>query len=246
MFVHLKDDLDVDPIDWVGCLDPFDASDDSRPVYRRGPLTRYGIAKDIQELLAGVRTDLDSFSDVESFALMTSGYRMTEHEFRHSRCIEGFDEPAEQHPWDFLTVEEGMKGGGPKYDYMKRQLGVSHALAFKVWKLSKVLKVTSWVLAAAALIFAIWATLRWPTFTIIPEITLWGIAVFIVTSLALSLLAFVVGNWAKRVVKWRDTLWLIALGVAMAALGWIFARIHLHIFDPWFLRLGSLKTFNKA
>ena len=41
MFVHLKDDLDVDPIDWIGCLDPYDASDDSRPAYRRGPLTVY-------------------------------------------------------------------------------------------------------------------------------------------------------------------------------------------------------------
>ena len=86
MFVHLKDDLDVDPIDWIGCLDPYNASDDSRPAYRRGPLTRYGIAKDIQELLAGVRTDLDSFTDVEAFALMTSAYRMTEHEFRFSHC----------------------------------------------------------------------------------------------------------------------------------------------------------------
>lgn len=246
MFVHLKDDLDVDPIDWLGCLDPFNASDDSRPVYRRGPLTRYGIAKDIQELLAGVRTDLDSFSEVESFALMTSAYRMTEHEFRHSKCIEGFPEPSEQHQWDFLAVEEGMKGGGPKYDYLKRQLGVSHALAFKIWKLSKPLKVTAWVLAAVALVFAVWASFRWPTLTVVPQITLWGIAVFVASFVALSLLAFLVGKWVKRVVRWRDTAWLIALGVAMAALGWILARIHLHIFDPWFLRGGSLETFKKA
>src|SRR5262245_58748765 len=88
MFVHLKEDLDVDPIDWIGCLDPFDASDDSRPPYRRGPLTRYGIAKNMQKLLAAVRTDLDSFSDVEAYTLMTSAYRMTEHEFRLSKCIE--------------------------------------------------------------------------------------------------------------------------------------------------------------
>src|SRR4029079_15843225 len=62
MFVHLKEDLDVDPVDWIGCLDPFDASEDPRPINRRGPLTRYGIDKDIQRQLAAVRTDLDSFS----------------------------------------------------------------------------------------------------------------------------------------------------------------------------------------
>ena|SRR6476620_8219020 len=53
MFVHLKGDLEVDPIDWINCLDPYDASDDSRPASRRGPLTSYGIAKDMQELLSG-------------------------------------------------------------------------------------------------------------------------------------------------------------------------------------------------
>lgn len=246
MFVHMKDDLDVDPIDWLGCLDPFNASDDSRPAYRRGPLTRYGIAKDIQELLAGVRTDLDSFSDVEAFALMTSAYRMTEHEFRHSKCIEGFPEPAEQYQWDFLAVEEGMKGGGPKYDYLKRQLSVSNALAFKIWKLSKPLKVTALGLAAIAFAFAVWASFHWATLTVVPSITLWKIAVFVASFVALSFLAFLIGKWVKRVVRWRDTVRLIALSIGMAVVGWIVARIHLHIFDPLFLRGGSLETFKKA
>jgi hypothetical protein len=83
VFVHLKKDLDVDPVDWVDCLEPYDASDDARPPARKGLLTRYGISKDIQLDLAGVRTDLDSFSDVEAYALMTSGYRMTEWEFQN-------------------------------------------------------------------------------------------------------------------------------------------------------------------
>ena len=62
MFVHLKGDLEGDPVDWIACQDPYDASDDARPPSRRGPLTRYGIAKDVQALLSGIRTDLDSFS----------------------------------------------------------------------------------------------------------------------------------------------------------------------------------------
>jgi predicted acylesterase/phospholipase RssA len=246
MFVHLKDDLDVDPIDWLGCLDPFDASDDSRPAYRRGPFTRYGIAKDIQELLAGVRTDLDSFSDVEAFALMTSAYRMTEHEFRYSKCVEGFPEPAEDYQWDFLTVEEGMKGSGPKYDYLKRQLGASHALAFKVWKLSKPLQITAMVLAVIAVAFAVWATFHWAASTVVPRITLWQIAVFIVSFVIVSLIPVLFGKWVKRVIRWRDTVKVIALGVAMALLGWILARLHLHVFDPMFLRGGSLDAFKKA
>ena len=246
MFVHLKDDLDVDPIDWIGCLDPYNASDDSRPAYRRGPLTRYGIAKDIQELLAGVRTDLDSFTDVEAFALMTSAYRMTEHEFRFSHCIEGFPEPAEQWKWDFLEVEAGMKGGGPKYDYLKRQLSVSGSLAFKIWKLSKLLKVTAIVLGVLAVAFVVWAIFHWSTLTVVPRITIWDIAVYVATFVFFSLLALVAGKWLTRAVRWRDTLKLIAVGILMAVLGWIVARLHLHIFDPMFLRGGSLETFKKA
>jgi predicted acylesterase/phospholipase RssA len=246
MFVHLKDDLDVDPIDWIGCLDPFNASDDSRPAYRRGPLTRYGIAKDIQELLAGVRTDLDSFSDVEAFALMTSAYRMTEHEFRYSKCIEGFPEPAEPFPWDFLAVEEGMKGSGPKYDYLKRQLSVSGSLAFKIWKLSTPLKATAIGLAVLALAFIVWAVFHWSTLTVVPKITIWDIAVYVVTFLLLSLVTLVAGKWVKQTLRWRDTIRLILLGIAMAVFGWLFARLHLHIFDPMFLRGGSLETFKKV
>jgi hypothetical protein len=245
MFVHLKDDLDVDPIDWLGCLDPFDASDDSRPAYRRGRLTRYGIAKDIQALLAGVRTDLDSFSDVEAFALMTSAYRMTEHEFRFSNCVEGVLDPEEPYDWDFLAVEEGMKGGGAKYDYLKRQLSVSGSLAFKIWKLSLPLRVTAWVLAAAAIVFTIWACFHWATSTIVRAITLWDIGVFVATSIVVSLATFLIGKKIMKVVRLRQTLTLIIVGIIMALVGWIAARIHLLIFDPMFLKGGSLETFKK-
>jgi predicted acylesterase/phospholipase RssA len=246
MFVHLKDDLDVDPVDWIGCLDPFNASDDSRPTYRRGPLTRYGIAKDIQRLLAGVRTDLDSFSDVEAFALMTSAYRMTEYEFRFSKCIEGFPAPAEDYKWDFLAVEEGMKGSGRKYEFLKRQLSVSSSLAFKIWKLSKPLKVTAIVLAVLALAAVVWSIFRWATVTVVPRITIWDIAVYAATLILLSLVTLVAGKWAKRALRWRDTLRLMVLGISMAVLGWIVARLHLHFFDPMFLRGGSVERFKKA
>jgi predicted acylesterase/phospholipase RssA len=246
MFVHLKDDLDVDPIDWIGCLDPFDASDDSRPAYRRGPLTRYGIAKDVQELLAGVRTDLDSFSDVEAFALMTSAYRMTEHEFRYSKCIEGFTEPTEPYAWDFLAVEEGMKGSGSKYEDLKKQLSVSSALAFKIWKLSTPLRITSWVLAVAAIGFSIWACFRWASEVVLGPITLWDIGAFIASTVVFALLTYVIGKKLMRIIRLRETLVRIAVGILITLLGWIGSGIHLLFFDPLFLRRGSLDTFKKV
>jgi predicted acylesterase/phospholipase RssA len=140
MFVHLKGDLEVDPIDWINCLDPYDASDDSRPASRRGRLTSYGIAKDMQELLSGIRTDLDSFSEAEAYALMTSAYRMTEYQFKYLKCVEGFANPAQAEPWKFLEIENSMKGSGQSYDYLKKLLKAGNSLAFKVWQIDPVLK----------------------------------------------------------------------------------------------------------
>jgi predicted acylesterase/phospholipase RssA len=162
MFVHLKGDLEVDPIDWINCLDPYDASDDSRPASRRGPLTSYGIAKDMQELLSGIRTDLDSFSEAEAYALMTSAYRMTEYQFKYGKCVEGFANPAKNEPWKFLEIESSMKGAGQSYDYLKKLLAAGSSLAFKVWQIDPVLKygLRSVLMLIAAAIAAVFY-LRW-------------------------------------------------------------------------------------
>jgi predicted acylesterase/phospholipase RssA len=249
MFVHLKDDLDVDPIDWIGCLDPFDASDDSRPAYRRGPNTRYGVAKEIQKLLASVRTDLDSFCDIEAFALMTSAYRMTEHEFRYSKCLEIFRQSGATvtpKQWEFLEVEAGMKGSGARYDYVKRQLSVSHMLAFKIWRLSPVLRVISWMLGLAAVSSAVWACFHWASKTVVKPITLWDIGSYIVTTVAFAVLTYVIGKKLMKIVRLRETLIRVAAGIAISLLGWIVSGIHLLLFDRMFLRGGSLKRFKKV
>jgi hypothetical protein len=63
MFIHLTKDLDADPVSWVG--------EKTKPPRKRPETTSYGIDPDLQRKLAAVRTDLDSFSDAEAYALMT-------------------------------------------------------------------------------------------------------------------------------------------------------------------------------
>jgi Patatin-like phospholipase len=108
MFIHLKQDLDIEPVDWLGCDEP---PEDDDPGRVRQPRTSYGIRKQIQELLAGIRTDLDAFSDVEAYALMTSGYRMAA-QFLPAVTIL----PARQPPavdWPFLKIEGVMTRTNP-------------------------------------------------------------------------------------------------------------------------------------
>ncbi|MCA1632153.1 MAG: patatin-like phospholipase family protein [Acidobacteria bacterium] len=244
MFVHLKGDLDVDPIDWVDCQDPFDASDDARPVSRRGPLTGYGIAKSVQQQLAAVRTDLDSFSDVEAYTLMTSAYRITEQAFR-LKCVEGFPEPKSPLAWKFLEVEDAMRYPGKRYRHVQKLLGVSGSKAFKIWMLSTPLKILAAVLALAAAAFIVYAFIRWRHEPIVQTITLGAVGIAVLTYLLTQVITMVVGKNAMKVIKLRQTLIRIAVGMGTALLGWLAARLHLHVFDRMFLSRGSLKNFKK-
>ena len=275
MFVHLKGDLEVDPIDWINCLDPYDASDDARPTSRRGPLTRYGIAKDIQELLSGIRTDLDSFSEAEAYALMTSAYRMTEYQFKHEDCVEGFDEPEEAETWKFLRIERCMRGVGSGYEYLRTLLRAGSSLAFKVWQIDPFLKYTLrlfLVLVAVSLGFAIYNWwdqplpasvaqygtngLGWLAQTIdqflrtltFKRFVTWLLGLYS-AYLLVRILHSVLGDYlADKViilVRWKDTLRRLALATFVSTFGFVAAVAHVYFFDRRFLRLGSMAIIDK-
>ncbi|MGB8508560.1 MAG: tetratricopeptide repeat-containing protein [Pyrinomonadaceae bacterium] len=244
MFVHLKGDLDVDPIDWVDCQDPFEASDDARPVSRRGPLTGYGVAKSTQEQLSAVRTDLDSFSDVEAYTLMTSGYLMTEKAFEQ-KCVEGFGEPERAEEWKFLAVKDGMRYPGKQYRHVQKLLSVSGSKAFKIWKLSAPLKVLAGVLGIIALVAVVWAFIYWRDSVAIKTVTIGAVGLAILSFILTQLAKMALGKNVMRVIKFRDTLIRIIIGIFVAVLGWLAVLIHLHIFDKMFLRNGSLAKFKR-
>ncbi len=268
MFVHLKGDLDVDPVDWIDCLDPYDPDEGYRPLWRRDKYTRYGIGKDVQQLLSALRTDLDSFSEAEAYALMTSGYRMTEYQFKQGKCVEEFYEPEQNEPWKFLEIEEFMRGSGKGHEYLKTLLRAGNSLAFKVWRFDPLLKTilrVVLVLIALAIIATVynWWTAPLPiaeraadsltnlaqsfrnlTFKQIGNYVI----AFVSSTVALMVLAKVlttlfgtfVSENALLLVRWKDTLRRVAIAAFLSTFGWAAAFIHLYIFDKRFLRLSTL------
>ncbi|MGB9439187.1 MAG: tetratricopeptide repeat-containing protein [Desulfobacterales bacterium] len=231
VYLHLKKDLEVNPINWLGCKEPSDISDESRPAEGDRSPTSYGIPKDIQERIAGIRTDLDSFSDKEAFALMTSGYRMTEFEFKHQ--IETHLQDTKTPPdWPFLQVEESMQDNEKSQD-MRKLLKVAGNTALKIWLLSKPLKIVGMIIALAAVIAFLAVSFKWPA---LPLITLGMIG----TSLLFFIIGLFVGKTILRIANFRETLTQIAIGVGMSLLGWGAARLHLHVFDKWYLRAGRM------
>ncbi|HWH79996.1 MAG TPA: patatin-like phospholipase family protein, partial [Candidatus Binatus sp.] len=107
-FIHLKKGLMTEPIEWINCQDP------NPPVADSSTKTDYHVDKELQAQLAALRTDLDSFSEVEAYALMLSGYLMTEQEVKaldeqhrrdgHPGIWGGYDIDAPRGQWKFLEL----------------------------------------------------------------------------------------------------------------------------------------------
>lgn len=174
-FVHLKKDLDIELRDWAGAK--------PRSPAPAGGRTCYGIDKDLQRLISGIRTDLDVFTEVEAYALMASGYLMTAHEFgeddsgkpinrplRQAALASGFNVDAAGEDWEFRQLESLLGEPADSVDPRRRdlalQLEVGANMFFKVWHLYPALRGlgsrwTKWTLAVTALTsvaLALWNT----------------------------------------------------------------------------------------
>jgi predicted acylesterase/phospholipase RssA len=229
MFIHLKQGLEVDPVDWIDSQDP----SQRRTVL---PLLKHGVQREIQSYLAALRTDLDSFSDAEGYALMCDGYLMTEHALGSEEQPLGFElgkPPRES--WSFLEVEKYMSR--PAQDnLLLRQLKAGDKLFFRIWSLSPSLKrigaaiVVGLLAAAAYLIYWCWTKQLF-------ALTVGGL-LLLVGGIVASLWGLA---WVSKVVNYRKTLEQVLIGIGLAGVGALLARLHLHMFDRLFLRQGRLE-----
>jgi predicted acylesterase/phospholipase RssA len=245
MFIHLKKDLDVDPLDWVGCPDPFDADDESRAVGPRGPLTDYGVRKDVQKLLAAIRTDLDAFSDTEAYALMTSGYLMTEREF--GECVEDIGErPRDRSPWRFLALEEPMKKIGESEMMHLLEVARSRMLRERIWDYLKYLYFAAFLLlvvlplGVGALVYSSRDDLWLAVFVFV----FWAlilVALLVVFGGLFLVLPLLVVTLGVKLLHRNKTVGQIVSGLLLALFGWLPARFQLHVLDKIYLRLGNIK-----
>ena len=266
MFIHLKKDLEVDPVDWVGCDDTYESFDESHTAERRGVVTSYGVRKDIQQSLSGIRTDLDSFSDKEAYALMLSGYRMAGHEF--AECIKGFPtQPDERPEWRFLAIEKQMdrvKGFEDAHKNLTQVLNVGNSRALKVWKLTPILPAFFLLIAFVIIATLLWVymTSEWLQFAVavlrrivfglltgifggvgklldsLSSTLITPVGAVVVTVIGIA--SLIIGWRVIQTIQKRKPLGQIAVGLVMATVGWIAATIHLHVFDKLYLRQGRV------
>jgi len=225
-YMHLKQGLEITPKDWNGCDDP---KENPRASSAAVQFTPYDIRMDVQRRLADIRTDLDSFCDAEAHALMMSGYKMTAHNLKDR----GFATGRVKHDWDFEYIDEAMKTGHQRLLDILAQAG---GLAFKIWHLSRPLRVTGSVLILLAFVAA--AIAAWKTQDV-PLITLGGL----LTTILIFLLTAALGPAVGRILSAPGWLRRAAFGVGAAAAGWAIVAVHINWFDRMYLKFGHRSHF---
>lgn len=230
MFVHLKHGLSAEVVDWVGCRDPYRRA---VPVGRRAEEGGGdGIPSAILRRLSEIRTDLDAFSEVEAFALMYAGWRMTHQAFAGP----GLNWMAEDEParadWRFKAIESHLTVPS-RADRLIRLLDVGRYRAFKVWRLVTPLRILGVVLVLVALAaLGLLARAYWDR----PLVTVGAVASFAIGAIGTA----VFGSWAMRAKEPGASVRKIVAGIGLAMLGWLIVGVHLSLFNRLFLRVGRV------
>src|SRR5690606_16784036 len=105
---------------------------------------RFGVDPEVQARLARIRTDLDSFTEIEARSLMLAAYQMSGPELER---VFGSRTTAPSSDWDFLRMRAWMRR--PTSAYL-RHLDVGQSKVCKVYRLSWAATAAAVLLVAAA------------------------------------------------------------------------------------------------
>lgn len=249
VYLHLKQDLVQPELTWIRGGKNCGHENDGRT-------TSYGVDRNVQLLLSNVRTDLDSFSEVEAEALMADGYLIAES--RIDQDSVGIYDPAcpavhrNTSPcWQFLRVKPYLED--PNLDPLFcRQLEIAGSSAFEVFKRLRWLFYT---VNGLGLLLA--ATLLWHMIVVDPNHTVRFVdglyrnlntyRALGVTTLVLLLYGalFLLPRRLRWVAWLRDFPRLLALRAAAATIAAAAAWIHILVFDQLFLWQGRVSRLKR-
>jgi NTE family protein len=236
--VHLRKGLPVESVPWIGV--------DGQPAPGGGellpPMSRtFGVHLEVQRLLSRIRTDLDSFTEIEADSLMLDGYLMSGDTLRAAQGIADLipaNAPSVRGNWKFLAVRPWLER--PNKEYLKHlRVGKEHA--FKVFRLSPLVTIIT-VLVAGVIAWLLW---WWQA----PRIQAWWRTPVTIGQLVMGMVILALGfiPWASRYFKWlrflRPTVEIITrffIRGLVPALGAGLVWIHLRIFDRLFLFFGRV------
>ena len=244
-FLHLRQELQGPELGWG------EGEQANGTVQGAGGPTTYGVDKEIQLRLSRVRTDLDSFSEVEAQALMADGYLIAKSQITSALAQERDPScPADAQScacrWGFLRVAPYL--ANPKLDPLfARQLEISSQIAFKVFARFPWLR---WTARGLGLVLT--ATLLWYMICVNPcdpvefarilyeHVNTHRELGLTVLALLLYGVLFLLPRRLRWVAMLRDLPRLLALRAGTATIAAAAAWLHILVFDRLFLWQGRV------
>jgi len=226
--VHLKNGLTQLPVSWINCTDVNRSIIYDKEIEDENALLKYGIMKKIQKGLSEVRTDLDSFNDLEAYALMYSGYKQMMHD--------GNSLNLKRENWDFLKVADCCTFPSEEKK-LANQLKVSCYVPFKLVRMSKWLRYIVLGIGGLLLLALFYFLfINWNNSEPLIKVS-YGFVGFTLIVFLVSFLSKFLANLIniESVVKKKGALLLLI------TLGWVFSQVYIRIFNPWYNRLGRVK-----
>ena len=220
---HLKKGLLSPPVNWKDCTDPARKLLYEKACPKETDHTEYGILRTVQQGLSEIRTDLDSFNNTESYALMYSAYKQSKFVLK--------DTSSPKADWLFLKIEDEMVTPASSHTITKL-LTTGSKKFFKLYSLSILVKVIVGVIVLFLGII-IWEN---KNHVFEKSITL--------GSIALIALLFLITMWNKTLgslLDYKTTLRKYSVKFFAAILGFIVCWFYLIIVNPWYNKIGKLK-----
>ncbi len=231
--LHLKNGLQQEPISWLYCADPprtiYDINSNSET-----DLTKYGVLRNVQFRLSEIRTDLDSFSNTEAYALMYSGWSQTRLRFHPNLNM---DENAHtQTGWKFLGIKPFVTDM-EKAAAIDGLLKAGKYLPFKLWYVSKFIRyflIFLLLISVAVIIF--YTVTHWnEKLSVSASVTVKGIAWMVAI--------YVIGVFSKllaNLLDYKGYVWKKILDVIIAVAGFLICWIYVVVFNPIYNKIGKL------
>lgn len=233
VFLHLKEDLDQQKIG------PGDIIKEE--YFNNSKNTYYNINQQVQYLLSKIRTDLDSFTEIEAYSLMYSGYSMTKAKIQSNYLLSPKFKSQE---WDFMRIKKYCENKNPNDEIQKKyikQLSNGQETMFKSTKISSSLMTLEFLIflfsglvAFAPLIIVSIIAAKSIFFSIILSLYIGSIIIFLL-SLAIRFFKNIKNNILYKI---STTVILFFYAIS----GWIISRLYLICINNKFNKLGSLES----
>jgi NTE family protein len=129
-FIHPRKGLSVSFQPYIGRDEqPIASRDQHQPQ----PVSPYGIAPKAQFLVSRIRTHLDSFTEIEAYAIMMAGYRISEVELTRTPAIRRLLQPAlAPMAWHFREIDPWLQNPTPGFLRHLRVGGERFLKAFRL------------------------------------------------------------------------------------------------------------------